>query len=70
MVMELMRGRERVAGASQKGSIMETIGVSIGSVIPGITFATTSHPNSSKTVNSVGSVCHSRLFCSSMSLIT
>ncbi len=54
-----------VAGTNQKGSIMETSGVSIGSATSGINLAKISHPNSIKTVNCTvskpGSVCHSKL---------
>ncbi len=52
MMMELMGARETVAGPSQNG-MMRTSVVSIGSVNPGITFATINHPNSVKAMNSI-----------------
>ncbi len=59
-----MSGRETVDGSSQKGSIMDTSGVIIGSATLGITFATISHPNPIKkvisTICKAGSVCHTK----------
>ncbi len=65
MVMEWMGVRKMIVGTNKKGGIMETSGVSIGITTVGITFATISHPNSIKAINSTvsnaGDVCHSKL---------
>ncbi len=52
MVMEWMDVGEIAVGFCQKGSIMKTNGVWFGSTTPGIAFATMSHLNSNKAMNS------------------
>ncbi len=73
--MEWMGAWEMVAGPSQKGSIMDIIGVGMGSTTPGIIIFTIKHSNSLKTMNSTssntGSVCHYKFvpFIVSMALL-